>query len=525
MYTVWCDDGRLRPRGRRAVPARRGRLAAHRGRPQPRLPRVADRPAPGVDRGRQRRLRRAGRAGPALARDPGPARARGRTTCAYFGLTPAKIGDAPVTISRTGYTGDLGFEVFVEADDALAVLDKIIQAGDGPGLPALRRGRPADAADRGRPGADQRRVLLGPLRLHRRRAVHAQGARLRLDARQGRRGTSARTGRSSAVAPSSASCARAPRAGRPSGLWVDWQEFERLHLERGLLVPKDENPVALGVDAVRRSRSRDERVGYATSLMYSPMLQRHIGDGAGAAGVRREGLDGAPGDHRRPRVPHGAGHHRPDAALQPRAQDRLDGRARPDLAPDGLVSRACRDHGTRRTNASQHLRRDRRRWRPQRPDQRGVPRQVGAERPRAGAPWLRRWRRDHRGAPPGLLVHHVLLRPEPAAARDHPRARPGQARLHAAADADPLRADGRRRLPAADRGRAVQRPGDRPAQPARRRRLPPVGARPRQGHPAGRCRCSTTPRPTSSATTPRTRPTSPGWSSSCVAPTGRRSTT
>ncbi len=52
----------------------------------------------------------------------------------YFGLTPAKIGDAPVTISRTGYTGDLGFEVFVEADDALGVLDKVIQAGDGQGF-------------------------------------------------------------------------------------------------------------------------------------------------------------------------------------------------------------------------------------------------------------------------------------------------------------------------------------------------------------------------------------------------------
>ena len=36
-----------------------------------------------------------------------------------------------MTISRTGYTGDLGFEVRVEADDALGVLDKIIQAGEG----------------------------------------------------------------------------------------------------------------------------------------------------------------------------------------------------------------------------------------------------------------------------------------------------------------------------------------------------------------------------------------------------------
>ena len=49
-----------------------------------------------------------------------------------------------------------------------------------------------------------------------------------------------------------------------------------------------------------------------------------------------------------------------------------------------------------------------------------------------------------------------LLRPG-----DHPGARAGQARLPAAADADALRADGGRRLPPADRGRAVQRPGDR----------------------------------------------------------------
>ena len=52
----------------------------------------------------------------------------------YFGLSPAKIGDASVTISRTGYTGDLGFEVFVQSDDALGVLDQIMRAGEGHGL-------------------------------------------------------------------------------------------------------------------------------------------------------------------------------------------------------------------------------------------------------------------------------------------------------------------------------------------------------------------------------------------------------
>ena len=45
---------------------------------------------------------------------------------------------------------------------------------------------------------------------------------------------------------------------------------------------------------------------------------------------------------------------------------------------------------------------------------------------------------------PGLLVHDVLVRAEPAAAGHHPRARADQARLHAAADVDDVRARRRR---------------------------------------------------------------------------------
>ena len=42
---------------------------------------------------------------------------------------PAKIGGAAVTLSRTGYTGDLGYELTVPADDAVAVLDAVLEAG------------------------------------------------------------------------------------------------------------------------------------------------------------------------------------------------------------------------------------------------------------------------------------------------------------------------------------------------------------------------------------------------------------
>ncbi len=47
----------------------------------------------------------------------------------YFGLTQAKLDDADVVISRTGYTGDLGYEVWVERDPALKVNDAIMTGG------------------------------------------------------------------------------------------------------------------------------------------------------------------------------------------------------------------------------------------------------------------------------------------------------------------------------------------------------------------------------------------------------------
>jgi aminomethyltransferase len=47
----------------------------------------------------------------------------------YFALTKAKLDDVDVVISRTGYTGDLGYEVWVESGHALKVYDAIMAAG------------------------------------------------------------------------------------------------------------------------------------------------------------------------------------------------------------------------------------------------------------------------------------------------------------------------------------------------------------------------------------------------------------
>ena len=47
----------------------------------------------------------------------------------YFGVTSAAIRAVPVDISRTGYTGDLGYEVWVDAAAAVEVWDAIVAAG------------------------------------------------------------------------------------------------------------------------------------------------------------------------------------------------------------------------------------------------------------------------------------------------------------------------------------------------------------------------------------------------------------
>jgi aminomethyltransferase len=52
----------------------------------------------------------------------------------YFRLAPARLRGIAVTISRTGYTGDLGYEIWVEAGRALELWDALIEAGTPRGI-------------------------------------------------------------------------------------------------------------------------------------------------------------------------------------------------------------------------------------------------------------------------------------------------------------------------------------------------------------------------------------------------------
>src|SRR4030088_1700659 len=51
------------------------------------------------------------------------------TNLKYFRMTQGKIAGVPVDISRTGYTGDLGYEIWVSWDDAVKVWDALMDVG------------------------------------------------------------------------------------------------------------------------------------------------------------------------------------------------------------------------------------------------------------------------------------------------------------------------------------------------------------------------------------------------------------
>lgn len=56
------------------------------------------------------------------------------TELKYFRLMKNKINGVDITISRTGYTGDLGYEIWMDAKDALPIWDALMEAGEDYGI-------------------------------------------------------------------------------------------------------------------------------------------------------------------------------------------------------------------------------------------------------------------------------------------------------------------------------------------------------------------------------------------------------
>jgi aminomethyltransferase len=188
----------------------------------------------------------------------------------YFEHRKAKIDGRRVHVSRTGFTGDLGYEVWCRAEDALAVWDAVWAATRGHGvlpfgLQALYMTRIEAGlllldvdfassryawtdADRATPAEMGLTWMLRGIEDTDRRFIGASAIRREL-----RDGTS---------------------RFRTTGLVVHWRDWNRIHDDAGLIPPMDHTPVQ---EEMFLYDDAGEQVGFATSFMYSPVLQRHIG--------------------------------------------------------------------------------------------------------------------------------------------------------------------------------------------------------------------------------------------------------
>jgi aminomethyltransferase len=200
----------------------------------------------------------------------------------YFGLCETQIAGTAVTISRTGYTGDLGYELWIPADRAVAVWDAVTQAATGRGVVPF--GMIALYMARIEAGLLLLDVDFESSRYAWTNATRSTLIELGLGwmVRNLAADDRAFIGRSALERELRDKSSR----WKLTGLVLDWRDYDRHYDDAGLIPPKDHTPVQ--DEYYVYDDEGQTQVGYATSLMYSPMLQRHIA-------LARVPLDRAPG--------------------------------------------------------------------------------------------------------------------------------------------------------------------------------------------------------------------------------------
>ena len=190
----------------------------------------------------------------------------------YFRVTHGTINDVPVDVSRTGYTGDLGYEIWVPSEAAVRVWDALMQAG-----------RAFDIHPAGMLALDVARIEAGLLLID----IDFNSSKKALIEEQKYTPSEMGLGRLVHLdknrfigqAALAAEKKRGP-AREIVGLEIDWPEVE-VHYER-VGLPPAVSPIASRV-AVPVFK-QGTQVGKATSSTWSPTLKRMIA----LATVRRD---------------------------------------------------------------------------------------------------------------------------------------------------------------------------------------------------------------------------------------------
>jgi aminomethyltransferase len=182
----------------------------------------------------------------------------------YFRVTRGTIGGARVDISRTGYTGDLGYEIWMRAEDAVRVWDALMEGG-----------RPFDIKPAGMLALDVARVEAGLLLID----VDFFGSKKAMIGAQKYTPYEMGLGRLVSLQKARFIGQQALReeqrrghARQVVGLEINWPEVEQIYERVGL-------PPAVGATASRVAvplYRAGKQVGKATTTTWSPVLKKMI---------------------------------------------------------------------------------------------------------------------------------------------------------------------------------------------------------------------------------------------------------
>jgi aminomethyltransferase len=182
----------------------------------------------------------------------------------YYHLIQTQWQSVPLTITRTGYTGDLGFELWMQADRALDLWDQVTAVGVDYGLMPV-----------GLAALDILRVEAGLLLLEvdYTSAPFARIAQQKSSPYEIGLGWAVSLDKDDFVGKRELECER--KNGSPRsfvGLEVDWRDLERLfgaaNLPPQVAGRASRTPVPLYANG--------KHVGQATSMVFSPILKKYV---------------------------------------------------------------------------------------------------------------------------------------------------------------------------------------------------------------------------------------------------------
>jgi aminomethyltransferase len=191
----------------------------------------------------------------------------------YFRFTRGKIAGVPVDISRTGYTGDLGYEVWVPWEQAVKVFDEL-----------MVKGKPFDIHPAGMVALDVARIEAGLILIE---VDYFSSKRALIEEQKytpGEIGLGKLVDLKKESFVGRDALAQEAKRGGPArslvGLEINWSEVEALYEKIGMAPQVPSTASRVAVPVYRGGR----QIGKATSTTWSPTLKRMIA----LASVQRE---------------------------------------------------------------------------------------------------------------------------------------------------------------------------------------------------------------------------------------------